>query len=614
MSQEVRSHAPCSPYSQSQLCLVISPLLVKLVSFPRQLELSQSVRQSEVLGGKMAQSAAQLDPESFSCSLCLDLLKDPVTISCGHSYCRKCLQHHWDAEEEKRVYSCPQCKRTFTARPVLEKNTMLAARVETLEKTGLQAAPADHCYAGAGDVACDVCTGRKLKALKSCLLCQASYCDSHLQPHRDTAPLERHKLVEPSQQLQENICPRHDEVMKMFCRTDQKIISYVCSVDEHHGHQTVPAAAERTERQRELEETRQKIQWKIQHTEEDLKVLQKEVESINGSADKAVKDSEDIFTQMIRQLERRCSEVQQQVRSTQGAAVSRVKEFQKKLEQELMELKRGDAELEKISHTLDHSQFLHSFYSLPALSPSPDSSSLEVHPLRYFEDVAAAVTKLRDEIQQVLMETQTNTSWTVCNVDVLLPEPEPRSRDDFLRYSPLITLDPNTVNKHLFLSEENRRVTRMEEVQPYCDHPDRFTVWQQVLSRESLNGRCYWEVERRGRVEVAVAYRNISRAGRSEEIAFGSNDKSWSLYCSSGGYKFHHNNIRTDVSGPQSSRVGVYLDHRAGLLSFYSVSGTMELLHRVQTSFTQPLHVGLYVYLNSSAELMKVGLKSSERL
>ncbi|XP_075886514.1 tripartite motif-containing protein 16-like [Nelusetta ayraudi] len=343
--------------------------------------------------------------------------------------------HHWDAEEERRVYSCRQCRRTFTPRPVLEKNTTLAALVETLEKTGLQDAPADHCYAGAGDVACDVCTGRKLKALKSCLDCRASYCYSHLQPHHDAAPLQRHKLVQPSQQLRENICPRHDEVMKMFCRTDQKIICGLCCVDDHKGHDTVAAVAERTERQRELEETRQKIQQKIQHTEEELKVLQKEVESINGSADKAVKDSEKILTQMIRLLEKRRSEVQQQVRSTQGAAVSGVKELEKKLEQEMMELKRRDAELEKISHTLDHSQFLHRFSSLP-----------EIRPRRYFEDVAAAVTKLRDEIQQVLMETQTNISWTVSNVDVLLKVPEPRSREDFLRCSPQITLDPNTVN------------------------------------------------------------------------------------------------------------------------------------------------------------------------
>uniref|UniRef100_A0A3B3I830 RING-type domain-containing protein n=1 Tax=Oryzias latipes TaxID=8090 RepID=A0A3B3I830_ORYLA len=239
----------------------------------------------------MAQKGADLDEESFCCSICLDLLKDPVTIPCGHSYCMKCLQGLWDAEE--KVPSCPQCRKTFTPRPVLGKNVMLAALVEQRKKTGLQAAPAGLCYAGPEDVVCDVCTGRKLKAIKSCLSCLASYCEEHLQPHLKAAALKKHKLVEPSKNLQENICSRHDEVMKMFCRTDQKSICYLCSVEEHRGHDTVSAAAERTEKQRELEESQQQIQQRIQDREKEVKLLQQEVEAINHSADQT------IFTQLI---------------------------------------------------------------------------------------------------------------------------------------------------------------------------------------------------------------------------------------------------------------------------------------------------------------------------
>ncbi|KAK2896057.1 hypothetical protein Q8A73_015545 [Channa argus] len=189
-------------------------------------------------------------------------------------------------------------------------------------------------------------------------MCLVSYCEKHLQPHYDVAQLKKHKLVEPSKNLQENICSRHDEVMKMFCRTDQQCVCYLCSVDEHKGHDTVSAEAERTERQRELEGSRQQIQQRIQDRDKDVKVLQQEVEALNCSAEETVEDSEKIFTELIRLIEKRSSEVKQQIRSQQETEVSRVKELQEKLEQEITELKRKDAELEQLSHTEDHNQKL----------------------------------------------------------------------------------------------------------------------------------------------------------------------------------------------------------------------------------------------------------------
>ncbi|CAI5681893.1 unnamed protein product [Oreochromis niloticus] len=557
----------------------------------------------------MAQKGVQLDRETISCSICLDLLKDPVAIPCGHSYCMNCIKRFWDEEDRKGIHSCPQCRKTFTPRPVLEKNIVLAALVEQLKKTGLQAAPADHCYAGPEDVACDVCTGRKLKAIKSCLVCLASYCEKHLQPHYDAAPLKKHKLVAPSKKLQENICSRHDEVMKIFCRTDQQSICYLCTMDEHKGHETVPAAAERTEKQKELEVRRLNIQQRIQEREKDVKLLQQEVEAINGSADKAVEDSEKMFTELIRLIQKRSSDVKQQVRSQQETEVSRVKELQEKLEQEIAELKRKDGELEQLSHTEDHNQFLHNYPSLSALSESTHSSSINIRPLSYFEDVTAAVSETRDKLQDILREEWTNISLTVTEEDVLLSPPEPKTRAGFLKYSHEITLDPNTAHRHLLLSEGNRKATLMNQQQSYSDHPDRFIDFSQVLSRESLTGHCYWEVEWRGRgVGVAVAYKNISRAGTGDEWLFGFNDKSWTLHCYTNSYIFLHNKVKTVLSGPRSSRVGVYLDHRAGILSFYSVSETMTLLHRVQTTFTQPLYAGLWLWGagTATAELIKV--------
>ncbi|XP_034412234.1 tripartite motif-containing protein 16-like [Cyclopterus lumpus] len=383
------------------------------------------------------------------------------------------------------------------------------------------------------------------------------------------------------------------------------VICYLCSLDEHKGHDTVSAAAERTERQRELEGSRLNIQQRIQDREKDLKLLHQEVEAINLSADKTVEDSEKIFTELIRLMAKRSSRVKQQVRSQQRTEVSRVKELQEKLEQEITELKRNDAELKMLSHTEDLNQLLHHYPSLSPLSGSTDSSSINIRPLRYFEDVTAAVSGLRDELQDVLREKWTNVSLTGTKVDVLLSAPEPKTRDGFLRCSRDITLDPNTADTLLLLSDGNRKATIMMEHQSYSSHPDRFTSYSQVLSRESLTGRCYWEVKwRGGGVDVAVAYKSISRKGNGDECVFGYNNKSWALRCNKNSCNFQYNKVQTPVSGPRSSRLGVYLDHRAGILSFYSVSETMTLLHRVQTTFTQPLYAGLHPFsYGDTAEL-----------
>ncbi|KAM6919087.1 tripartite motif-containing protein 16-like [Xenentodon cancila] len=546
----------------------------------------------------------QLDQETLRCLICLDLLKDPVAIPCGHSYCLNCIKTFWDEEEEKKIPSCPQCRRMFTPRPELLKNTMLAAVVEQLKKTGLQAAPADHCYAGPEDVVCDFCSGRKLKAIKSCLVCLASYCEEHLQPHYDVTPLKKHKLVDPSKNLQDNICSHHDEVMKMFCRTDQKCICYLCSVDEHRGHDTVSAAAERTERQREMEVSRQQIQQKIQDREKDVKRLQQEVEAINQSADQTVEDSEKMFTELISLIQKRSSDVKQQIRSQQETEVSRVKELEEKLQQEITDLKSKDAELKQLTNTKDHIVFIRNSTTATYLSKSIYFPFFHSFYLQHFRGVKMAASHLRDEMQEVLKEEWMKSSLMVSEVDVS-PSKEPKTRADFLQWFQELTLDPNTAHTNLSLSKENRKVTYVMVGQRYSYHPDRCVAKNQVLSRESLTGRCYWEVEKGvGGVAVVLAYKN----SKTVKEMFGENAHSWALHVSKRSQKFKHKSTSNHVLSPVTSRIGIYLDHRAGVLSFYGVSKTTTLLHRVQTTFTQPLYAGVVVGYpaGSSAEFCKL--------
>ncbi|KAM4598299.1 NACHT, LRR and PYD domains-containing protein 12-like [Polymixia lowei] len=153
--------------------------------------------------------------------------------------------------------------------------------------------------------------------------------------------------------------------------------------------------------------------------------------------------------------------------------------------------------------------------------------------------------------------------------------------------------DPNTVNRHLSLSEGNREVTKVEEDQCYSYHPERFHHYHQVLCREGLTGRCYWEVERRGEVRIGVTYRGIRRRAGGDDSCLGENDNSWCLVCSGNSYSARRNQKRTDISlrSSGSNSVGVFLDWSAGTLSFYTVSSdTLTLIYTFRSTFTEPLY------------------------
>ncbi|XP_073720452.1 uncharacterized protein [Misgurnus anguillicaudatus] len=402
----------------------------------------------------------------------------------------------------------------------------------TKGKTKRKAACLDHCYAEAGDVKCDVCTERKHKAVKSCLVCLNSYCQTHLE--------------------------RHEE------------------------HDTIPAQEERTEKQKEVQETQRKYHQRIQESQKKLQELRDVVETHKRSAQTAVDDTERIFTQLITSIERRRSEVTQLIRDQEKTAVSETEGLLKRLEQEIDDLRRRDAELEQLSHTDDHIHFLQSFQSLSVPPGSTDSLSITVSSLISFDDVGKSVSHLREKLEDFCRE----------EIEKIFDQskaPEPETREQFLKYYHHFTADPNTANLSLHLSEGNRVINYTNTEQQYPDHPDRFNV----LCSESLCGRCYWEIEWSGYgVFISVSYKSISRKGGDE--------CPWSLCCSVSSSSFFHNKIETKLPVvSRSSRIGVYVDHSSGSLSFYNVSDTMTLIHRVNTTFTKPLYPGFWVYSGS---------------
>ncbi|XP_063751101.1 finTRIM family, member 82 isoform X2 [Eleginops maclovinus] len=553
----------------------------------------------------------------FSCSLCVNLLRDPVAIPCGHSFCMDCISGYWNEADYTGIYICPQCKITFTQRPVLRPNATLSMVAEKIKKSGLNLnlnmTPGNQ-YAGQNDVPCDFCSGKKLKAVKSCLNCLASYCEKHLKPHYESATFKRHKLVDELGNLDRKICPQHQKSLELFCRTDQMCICAICTVSEHKGHDIVSAEAERGEKQKLLGVSQAEIRQKCQERVKELEELKTAVESLKNSAQRAMVDSQKMFEDMIRSIERMRSEVTKLIGINEKAAFNQSEALIERLEQEIDELKKKEAGLKQLYSTDDHIHFLQNFNYL--CTPTDDGyiPRVTVNPDFSFGAVRKAVAEIKDRLEEFGREELLKISKSVNEVPVYTTEsrtldrrsrgkevvdntpPEPRGRADFVKYFCQLKLDAVTAYKELYVSENSRKVLRTRDLQPYSDNPERFDSFAQVLCREALSGgRFYWEIEWSGEFSIGVAYKSISRKGKGSLCLLGYNDKSWSLLCSDTGYSAWHNRVDKAVSGPHSPRIGVYLDHSAGVLAFYSIGNTMTLLHRFETTFVEPLFPGFGV-------------------
>lgn len=177
-------------------------------------------------------SVSQLSEEQLQCSICLSIFTDPVSTPCGHNFCMGCIGEYWDTIKN---YQCPMCKEKFNERPFLKINTAFREVVNNFKKTQGQVKP---------EVPCDICTGLRGTAVKSCLVCLVSYCEAHLEPHQRVPVLKKHTLIEPLKNLEERMCNKHGRLLELFCKDDNMCVCQFCTDTDHKNHNTVPLEVE----------------------------------------------------------------------------------------------------------------------------------------------------------------------------------------------------------------------------------------------------------------------------------------------------------------------------------------------------------------------------------
>uniref|UniRef100_A0A3P8VVI6 Tripartite motif-containing protein 16-like n=1 Tax=Cynoglossus semilaevis TaxID=244447 RepID=A0A3P8VVI6_CYNSE len=544
----------------------------------------------------MAEGSFPLPPDDF-CPLCVNPIIDPVTIPCGDTYCLECIKIYWDQFDHMGVYNCPQCRATFTPRPVLRRNLPDVNQEPRRHLPELTPFPYMH-----RESFCDFCVGRRSKAVKSCLMCLAYYCETHVKPHYESATFKRHKLVDETGHLDRKICPQHEKGLELFCRSDQMCICVLCTVREHRSHNITSAEEERVEKQKMLVITQSEVQHIIQERMKELQELKHNVDVLKSCAQRAQAESDKTFHEMLQAVERWKAEINQMIMANMQSAMSQAEGYLDRLEQEILELQRRDAELRQILETEDNIHFLQNFPTL-CVPPEAMVPKVLINPQFSFGEMSKTAIEMKEHVDDICKKELSKISKTVpARVDFQ----EPKTRTEFLRYSCKMSFDPNTVYKELVLSDGNQRVTRKKTVQFYPDHPDRFDGFSQVLCKEPLTGfRFYWEAEWGGECSVGVAYKSISRKGKNSHSLLGYNDKSWSLLCSDSGYSAWHNKADKDLPHtPRASRIGVFLDYSGNTLAFYSVSETMELIHRFKAQFSEPLYAGFGV--GSSVTLCQI--------
>ncbi|XP_062288849.1 zinc-binding protein A33-like isoform X1 [Scomber scombrus] len=507
----------------------------------------------------MSAASCLRSEDQFLCSICLDVFTDPVTTPCGHNFCKNCINEHWNSNDQ---YLCPLCNKVFYTRPELHINTLLS---EVVSHSSEQQA------AKPGEVPCDVCTGTKLKALKSCLVCLTSYCETHLEPHLTMSGLKRHQLMDPVENLEDRMCMKHDKPLELFCKTDQTCVCTLCSVLDHKTHEFVPLKEEYEGKKAELGKTEAEIQEMIQKRQMKIQEIKHSVDLSKEAADREKAEGVQVFTALKKSVEKGKNTLINSINKKQKKTEEQAEDFIKELEQEISELKKRSSEVEKLSHSEDHLHLLQNFPSLKAAPPTKDWTEVSVRPSSYEGTVVKAMAQLEETLSKQMKKLLELKRVQQYAVDV--------------------TLDPDTAHPNLILSDDGKQVNLGDVKKNLPDNPKRFSKCVNVLGKQSLSsGRFYFEVQVKEKTKwtLGVARESINTKGT---IPLRPQYGYWTIWLRNGNKYKANNRPQVDLSlKSQPQKVGVFVDYEEGLVSFYDVDAAALIYSFTGCSFTEKLY------------------------
>uniref|UniRef100_A0A3Q2XXJ2 Tripartite motif containing 25, like n=1 Tax=Hippocampus comes TaxID=109280 RepID=A0A3Q2XXJ2_HIPCM len=380
--------------------------------------------------------------EQFNCPVCLDLPNDPVTIPCGHSYCMACIKDYWSKDDPNGVYSCPQCRQTFCPRPSLSRNTMLAEAVDQLRR-GIPRSVVSRSIKlktqkrlPSSAVQCDLCQGEQKAAVKTCLVCMSSYCENHLKPHQTTKALKEHELIVPTANLADKICTQHKYLQEFFCRQCKVFICWLCTSNQHKGHESVSTKAERTDKEvrpKGLSEMQAENQRRLKDRQQELKDMKKMMDGMKRSADRVHSDSEKVLLDLQHSVERLQELLEEVLDEVGREKMEQAREVTENLEAEIKELQRRETQMKDLAQSEDHIYYLQAKRNSNPLE-SGDLPAVQVNHDASFEPVRDAILDLRERVEDLCNLELDKITKKVREISLdSIQAPEPRAREDLLQ-------------------------------------------------------------------------------------------------------------------------------------------------------------------------------------